>query len=91
MGILADVFESNFLKLSALIQPSWFYDYGGPPVPLGLVASAIARLALLGAILAGKRMKERGTILFFGTVAVVGAISIAEPARDLWLAFCSPA
>jgi hypothetical protein len=87
MDILADVFETNFLKPSSLVQSTWLYDYGGPPVPLGLAATTIGALALLGTVLAGRKIKERGTILFFGLVALIGAIAIAEPARELWLAF----
>ncbi len=87
MDILADVFETNFLNLSALVQPSWLYDYGGPPVPLGLAAMVLGGFGLLGAVLAGGRLKARSTVLSFGLVAVLGTAAIAEPARELWLAF----
>lgn len=87
LDILSDVFETNFLKLSALVQPSLFYEYGGPPVPLGLVAMTIAALVLVGGLLAGSELKARGTIALFGALALLGAIAISEPARALWLAF----
>jgi 6-pyruvoyl-tetrahydropterin synthase related domain len=86
MDILSDIFESNFLSLSALVQPSFFYEYGGPPVPLGLTATSIGALVLGGAVCAGKRLRTRGTILFFGAVGLIGALAVTEPARDLWLA-----
>ncbi len=84
LDILSDIFETNFLKPEALVQPSLLYEYGGPPVPLGLVPLALGALALLGALFAGARLKQRGTILFFGAVAILAALAITEPARDLW-------
>lgn len=85
MDILSDIFESNFLKPEAVIQPSIVYDYGGPPVPLGLAAMVIGAFVILGALVFGPRLRGRSTILFFGGVAALATIAVTEPARELWL------
>jgi len=86
VDVISEIFETNFLKLPGLIQPSLLYHYGGPPVPLGLAVVIIAVLALGLALVAGSRLKERATILFFGAAALVGVIAITEPMRGVWLA-----
>lgn len=86
MAILQDIFESNFSRPDSLVQTSLIFEYGGPPVPLGLAAMSIGLIVLVGAIVAGRKLKQRGTILFFGALSVMGAAAITEPARAIWLA-----
>ncbi len=83
---LANIFETNFLNPAALVQSSWLYEYGGPPVPLGLTSVVLALVALGGLMVAGQRVRPRTPVLFFGALALIGALAVAEPARDVWLA-----
>jgi hypothetical protein len=88
MGKLQDIFETSFQSPIDVIQPTILYKYGLSPVPaLGLVSLLIAAGGLLLALIAGKKFKERGTLLFFGTVAILGVIIITKPTEDIWVAF----
>ena len=80
------VFPDHFLKLSDLIQSSWFYQYTPAPFALGLVPVLLGTLAFASALVAPKPIRVRATIIFFSVVAFVAALAMSEPTRDLWLA-----
>lgn len=84
-GIYAiqDAFQSNFLSLDRLIQLDFFYHYYPAPTQLGIVTLSIALLSFLFIICS--RSSERGRLLYFGMLAVIGALLMVEQTRDPWL------
>jgi hypothetical protein len=80
------VFPDHFIKLPDLIQATWFYQYAPAPFALGRTPILLGALALVTALVARKSLRARATIIFFGVVALVAALAMSEPTRDLWLA-----
>ncbi|HEX9077642.1 MAG TPA: 6-pyruvoyl-tetrahydropterin synthase-related protein, partial [Anaerolineae bacterium] len=90
IDVIVEVFQTNFLAPSALVQSSWVFSYGAVPVALGLAASLFGVGTLVMTILtrwAQSARSARGVVLFFGAIAVAGALAMTEPARAVWLAF----
>ena len=82
---MAAVFRDHFLAPADLIQSSLLYIYHGAPFPLGLLTVTLGVLALGAAVLAGNRFAQRGTVLFWGAAAVLAAVAMLTPLRDIWL------
>lgn len=81
---IIQVFDTNFLKPENVIQPALFYQYGGPPTPLGLVAMGLAFSSFILAFFA-KNFRERSLVIGFGVALTIATLAITEPARPFWL------
>ncbi len=86
LDVISEIFATNFLPLRSLIQPSLFYTYGGPPVPLGLVPVAIGSISLFLALIAWGQTEKRALLAFFGIVSLLVTLAMSELTRAFWLA-----
>lgn len=84
---IQDAFQSNFLPLARLIQPDFSYHYTLAPYSLGATALVIAIGGVTLAWIA--RLRERGTILYFGVIALMCATLMTESSQLLWWALPS--
>ncbi len=82
---LATIIQYSMLGAQDVIQPSFLYQYHEAPFPLAAVPMGVAALAAMFAIVAGRRFRARGTVVFFSVVAVVGTILMTEWTRGIWL------